>query len=618
MPQSAAPIHARVQQMKRQAIERDVRMMTIQMVRAGKPELLFPDLFNDTWKKSIVANWIDSVARDFAEMIAPLPALNCSSRAMKTDADKAKAQKKNVIGTHYWRESNLAAHMYSYCDAYLSYGFAPLYAEPDYEASMPRIRAEDPRGFYYENDRLGRTLRIAKCYKEPVSKVAALFPEHAARIMTKIDQFGQVTTCLPDETIEIVRYCDDKQWLLYLPDRQNLVVSAYDNPIGRCPFAVAERPGLFGEPVGQYDGVIWVQLARHRMALLGLEAGVKAVGAPLAVPRDMVEIAVGPDAVLQTDNPDKIRRVGIEVPNSTFALQETLEKELRMGARYPEGRAGGMDASVITGRGVQALMGSFDTQVQTAQKVIGQALAKATEFAFEMDCKIWPNRTKRITGNSQGEPYDLTYKPVSAIGDNYSVDVTYGFAAGLAPNAATVMMLQLRGDGLIDRSTVRKHLPFDIDDERMQRAMDVESTADALKQGLNGLLQGLGPMAAQGMDPRPFLRAAAMIIKGRQNGQELEQLFIDAFAPENMADPKAADAEENGEQQAGAPAAGGASAADGALPGQDPVSGLPEGIVPGQAGLKPGGAPDLQTLVAGLRNGSPQLNASVSRRLPTG
>jgi hypothetical protein len=371
---------------------------------------------------------------------------------------------------------------------------------------------------------------------------------------------------------------------------------------------------VFGESRGQYDGVIWVQLARHRMALLGLEAGVKAVGAPLAVPRDVAELAVGPDAVIVTDSPEKVRRVGIEVPQSTFALQEVLEQELRMGTRYPEGRAGGIDASVITGRGVDALMGSFDSQISTAQTVIGECLAKVTSFAFEIDAKVWPHQRKRITGTRQGEPYDLTYVPATTIGTTFSCDVSYGFAAGLSPNAATVMMLQLRGDGIIDRSTLRRNLPFDIDDEQMQRSLDVEQTADAMKQGLFALLAGLGPMSAQGMDPRPYLRSAAQIIAGRQNGKELHELFVEAFAPEVM-DPEAAKAQAEAEEQA--EAGGDPGGNPGALPGMDPNSGLPAGTVPGQAGQAPGGAPDLQTLVAGMRGGSPQLDAAVTRRLPT-
>ncbi len=44
------------------------------------------------------------------------------------------------------------------------------------------------------------------------------------------------------------------------------------------------------------------------------------------------------------------------------------------GTRYPEGRQGVSQGSIVTGRGVEALMGGFDTQVKTAQQVLAEAL----------------------------------------------------------------------------------------------------------------------------------------------------------------------------------------------------------------------------------------------------
>jgi hypothetical protein len=593
-----------VQRMKRDAIQRDQDMLVIRTVRAGHPEKLFPDLFNDVWRKQIVANWIDSTAREFAEMIAPLPALNCSSKGNRTNADKARAAKKNQIGAHYWKTAKLAKHMVSHADRYLSYGFAPFVAEPDYRLGAPMIRLEDPVGAYFDLDRYGNCVRYAKCYLETVATLCARFPELAGRIKHKTTDFGLVA-CDGDERLEVVRYTDAERTVMFLPARSGLILTSFDNPISRCPVAIAVRPGLFDEPEGQFTQVVWVQLARHRMALLGLEAGVKAVGAPLAVPRDVVEMGVGADAVIQTDSPEKIRRVGIEVPNSTFALQETLESELRQGARMPEGRNGGIQASVITGRGVQALQGSFDTQIQTAQRIFGECLEEVTAFCFEMDEKVWPNTKKTIEGTMAGEPYSLDYTPAADIAGNWTCSVSYGYAAGLAPNQAIVMLLQLRGDSLIDRATVQRQLPFDINVEQMQRNIDLEQTADAAKQGLFGLLSAMGQIAAGGQDPRPIMRATAHVMQGRRAGKALEDLMIEAFSPEVM-DPEAAAA------QAAAAQAG----PDAAAGGEPAPAGPPEGVAPDQVGMAPGGQPDLQMLIAGLRNGKPQLDAQVSRRLP--
>jgi hypothetical protein len=597
----------RVKRMQRAAIERDQRMMIMGLVRQGKPELLFEDLFSDTWRKPIVANFIQTVAQEQADLLAPLPALSCSVGNMRSDTDKRKAALRNKIGTHYMRESNLAMFMHAFADNLMTYGFAAMYAEPCYEEQLPLIRTMPSVGTYYSNDRYGNTLALAHCYKETVDKLCELFPQQAPLIRTKVDQFGNRTVCAGDEKLEVVQWIDERQWCLFLPERGDLTLTSFPVVTKGCPVRVAELPSIFDGPQGNYDQLVWVQLARHRMALLSLEAGVKAVGAPIAVPRDTNELAVGPDAVIVTDNPEKVRRIALEVPNSAFALQQTLEQELRLGARYPEGRATGMDASVITGQGVHALMGSFDAQIATAQSIIGNALARTLERCFETDEKVWPHTRKRITGQVNGEPYDLSYTPAREINGVYTVDVSYGFAAGLSPNAAVVMLLQLRGDGLIDRSTVRRNMPFAIDDEAMQRAMDVEQTADALKQGLGGLLANVGQLAAAGQDPRPFLRAAATIIQGRRNGKDLADLFVEAFDPKAMAGPQ-------DEQPAG-------QAGPQALPGPgDPAAAgqLAPDEMPG-ANMRPaGGLPDIQSLIAGLRNGRPELQASVQRRIPVG
>jgi hypothetical protein len=82
-----------------------------------------------------------------------------------------------------------------------------------------------------------------------------------------------------------------------------------------------------------------------------------------------------------------------------------------MGSRYPEGRSGQMDASIITGQGVQALMGTFDTQVQTFQRLNASALEDVIALCFEMDEKLWGDekKTRRIKDN--GAPRKIDYTP---------------------------------------------------------------------------------------------------------------------------------------------------------------------------------------------------------------
>lgn len=116
--------------------------------------------------------------------------------------------------------------------------------------------------------------------------------------------------------------------------------------------------------------------AKAYLAMLSLEATQKAVQSPIALPNDIQEFALGPDAIIRSASPEKIRRVPMELPQSSMIANRQLDDELRMGARFPQARSGETDASVVTGRGVQALMGGFDSRIKTAQSMLGDALSE--------------------------------------------------------------------------------------------------------------------------------------------------------------------------------------------------------------------------------------------------
>lgn len=601
----------RIKRLKHAASARDRRMMEVTMVRKGEVHLLSPGLFSEDWPKPIIANTIDTIARDFAGTLAPLPSLNCSSRAMRTDRDKRRAEKKNKIGANYWRIAELAARMLTGADHYLTYGFLVMYVEPDFVKNMPMIRVEDSIGAYYERDRFGQVTFYAKCWREPAWQIAEKFPELAGLIIPR-DSFGRQQ---PEQMIEVARVCDETQWQLILTEK-DLPLISYKHGLSRPPVVVAERPGLVAEPHGQFDQVMYVWLAKARLALMQLDAANKAVNAPMVLPNDAVDFNIGPDAVIQTDNPGAVRKVSMELPSTAFAVSEQLDDDVRIGSRFPEVRNGTPQASVITGRGVQALMSGYDVQIAEAQIVIGTALSNITTIAFEMDEKLWPKARKRIQGNSAGEPFDLTYAAAADLDGNWSCDVTYGYAAGLSPNQAIVMLLQLRGDKLISRDTFRRQLPFDVDVDDEQRRIDVNETEDAAMQGLFALLQSLGPMAASGVDPMPVLKSATTFIKERRNGTPVEVAMERAFTPPEPTPEEQAAQEQQAAMEAqaagGAPGGGGGPTS---IPGVAP-SGLPTGVAPGQAGMGAGGMPDISTLVSGLRGGRPVMDSTVTRRLP--
>jgi hypothetical protein len=341
------------------------------------------------------------------------------------------------------------------------------------------------------------------------------------------------------------------------------------------------------------------------MALLGLEATEKTVRAPLAVPRDVQKMTFGDDAVIRTDNPDKIRRVGIDVPQAAFQEGQVLEQELRVGTRTPEARSGNVDASIITGKGVQALMGGFNTVVTTGQTVIGEALRCAIELAFEMDELLWPMEKKTIRGTSQGTPFEETYQAKRDINGDYTADVTYGFAAGQDPARAIVGLLQLRGDQLISRDFFQRQLPMGIDVVQMQTQIDNEQFTDALKQGMMGYMQAIPQMALQGQDPMDALQKVAQLIALREKGEPVHDAVLKVFTPK----PAPAGA---------APSNPLAAAMGGGSPGSAPPGpGGAPGAPPGAGGAQGPQGIDMMTLLSGLTGGGEaNMTARTQRQSP--
>jgi hypothetical protein len=467
---------------------RDSRMQDVFDVRMGETSRVLPGMFPDIWPKPIVANFIDVTARQLSEIIGIRPAINCESGLQVSNASKKYAAKRTKIAHHYFDKSRLQVNMTTGADRYVTYGFQPFVVEPDFEYGCPLILLDDPMGTYYNLDLMGRVSSYAKVWREDAMSLAAKFPDHAGQILGK-DPGGDKAE------LEVIRYIDKTVTLLYLPERTNLVLAQAPNRLGKVPVHIAQKPGLDDESRGQFDDVIWVQLARARMALLGMEAVEKSVQAPLALPSDVQQMTFGGDAILRTNSPEKIRRVGVEVPQASFAESQLLQQDMRVGARFPEAATGSIDASVITGRGVEALMGGFDSQVKIAQTVLGFALSCALSTCMEMDELYWPEERKTIRGVANGAHYEETYTPSKDIAGNHTVDVSYGYAAGMDPNRALVFLLQLRGDKLVPRDFVQRQLPMDVDVVQLQQQVDAEETTDALKQGVFSMLASMGILA---------------------------------------------------------------------------------------------------------------------------
>jgi hypothetical protein len=527
-------IAARVQSLRYRNSERDARNLDVLAVRKGQISQVYPDFFPEGVDANVVANFIDIVARDLSEVMAPLPAVNCSAANQVNDRARTFADKRTRIASNYFSHSDLSVQMYQGADWYITYGFVPFVIELDEDAKLPRIRLENPIGSYPEFDRYGRCVAFAKRYTLTLGELVSQFPEYDSILLGplgyKQDLNGQ---------IEMIRYYDNDQSVVYVPARDNLILSKAKNPIGKIMIVVARKPSIDSELRGQFDDVLGIQLLRNRFALLAMEAAEKSVQAPIVLPQDVQELQLGGDAVIRTANPAGVRRVELTIPQGAFTEQTLLNSELRVGTRYPESRTGNIDASIVTGQGVQALMGAFDTQVKSAQAIFAATLRDVISICFEVDELIFSDE-KTIRGVDSGSPYEITYKPTKDIKGDYSADVRYGMLAGLNPAQGLIFMLQALGGKLISKDMAMRELPFTVNVTQELEKIEIEDMRTALLSGITAMAQAIPAMATQGQDPSDMVNKIAAVIKARQKGQALEDAIEATFAPQQQVPPAGA------------------------------------------------------------------------------
>ena len=572
-------VNAKLGRLQTKFAARDQRMRDVLSVRQGDLSKVYPSMFSEDYPKPLVANFIDVAARDLAEAMAPLPSFNCSASNMVSDSARKAADTRTRIANFYVGVSELQLQMYEGADWYNTYGMMIGMVEMDYDSNNPRMRLLNPWGCYPELDRFGRVVSLTQVMNTDTETLASQYPEFAEQIYKKNNyQPG-------NPYITMVRYHDAEQDLIFLPERQNLTLVRTPNPVGKCLVHVAMRPSLDGQARGQFDDVLAVQLARARFAILQIQAAEKSIQAPIAIPQDVQELALGPDAIMRSAQPQNIRRVGLELPPGVFTESGVLERELRLGARYPESRSGNINASVITGRGVQELQAGFDTQIKSAQAQFARMFGDLVGLCFEVDEKLFSRVQKTIKGSEDGTPYVLKYTPGRDIRGEYGVEVRYGIMSGMDPSRAIIALLQMRSDKLVSRDYVRREIPMDLNVTQEEQRVDIEEMRDALRVSVAQYAQAIPALAAQGQDPSQIVSRIAEVIKGRQKGLALESIVEKVFAPEPQ--PEMAMPPMGGPQL---PAAGAAPAQASAQPPQE------------QAGTAPaaGQQPDIATLLAGI------------------
>src|SRR5690242_20422912 len=104
-------IIARCQSLVQHYSRRDKETATVRAVRRGDFESVAPGSFTEDFPAPIIANQIDTMGRDMAATLSPLPSFNCPPSSILNDRSKDFAEKRTKIAHHYVESSSLQAQM---------------------------------------------------------------------------------------------------------------------------------------------------------------------------------------------------------------------------------------------------------------------------------------------------------------------------------------------------------------------------------------------------------------------------------------------------------------------------------------------------------------------------
>jgi hypothetical protein len=596
---SVDQVAKRVDRLRRNAAPRDLAIRAATQVINGRAHEVFKGHFPDEWPRSIIANTVRSAMEDTASMVGVLPTLSAASDTALDEGKRSRASKLSRIVNSIAYQSDLGGQLPAAAARMSVAGFVALRIEPLFDDSRIHVHVDDPAGAYFERDRFKRVISYTRVHRIRASELAALYPEHEGRLLS-MDWLSRTRDA--DEWLDVVSWIDADHSLMFVPKRENLVLSSVPNRLGKVPVAIAQLPTIDGDPLGQFDEALWVYAAKAKLALLNLEAASKAVQAPLAVPQDVETFEFGPDAILRTSSPRDVQRVRLDLPQGSMFEVGTLDSELKLATHYPDVRAGQTDASIVTGRGVQALMGGYDQRVKVAQSVLGAATADILSLALEAEKVYFGAVRKKVYASVNGTSFEIEYTPDR---DVFSTHVTaeFGVMAGLDPNRALVWGLQALGAGLVSESFVRANIPVNINPSEEERQIDLERMRMAMMTAVQSTAQAIPQMVTAGQDPMAIITAMTEIIEARKKGIPIEEAAAKAFAPKPPSP----------EEQAALQAQADAGAMPGAMPG---MPGMPAGPMGGGPQM-PAEPPAMSQLLSQLNmSGEPRLSSRVVRQSP--
>lgn len=480
--------------------ERDQRNRDLVNVLTGKWHLAYPGYFRSPTDRPMIANALSVAAADFADMLAPLPTLTIPPEA-GGDAAQRRADKRSRIAQGYWTDWRWQVKQRQGALWYMAFGYAPVCIWPystRLSKQQPAGEFPDPCG-YYPGPTGGYGEQPHDGFiasRKTAAEIAALYPDARAQLTRKTLR-GTVPLNDLDE-LEVVRYHGPGEITLFLPE-QGCILSRITLPsrLKHPTLLHAANPAIAaGDLQGHFDQLLGLLLARARLAALVIAYGERQVHSPIALGENST-YTEGADALLRIAPGDPIpQKVQIPLVQDLWRELDTMERDLRIGARRPASRDGESPVSYATGKGIDTLAQGVDSQLAAHQMSLGALHADVVAFSFAMDEALYPDLERPIGSLRE------TYIPAKDIAGRYAVEATYGLLMGTNPSYATVMLSQLVAGKFISRRTAQEQL-------RMIPELAKELDRLRQEQGEDAMVAFIQQAAAAG-DPAGLQAAMAL------------------------------------------------------------------------------------------------------------
>ena len=174
-------------------------------------------------------------------------------------------------------------------------------------------------------------------------------------------------------------------------------------------------------------------------------------------------------------------------PPVNFEAQQTVAsiiEQTRRQAFEPAQRSGSPEASIVSAKGVNALMGTFNSELASMQQDFETFVAELSTVTANFD-EMWGVGRKAIWGfDASGEPFDESYDPTVVFDGDYRVNVSYGERTGLDDNNFMIRLATMMNlGGMSRRSFIAKSGSAE-DPLQEERDITIEQLTDLFMQGV--------------------------------------------------------------------------------------------------------------------------------------